>query len=110
LDRKPFYIHSLFRNFSPQNPKLKYKLEISHFTILFIYLFIIIFPLYKFWALQIILPLTEISSSSFVRKGIQKDWFVIQLLVYNWFKNPESYFFIVNSGDWESMGIPLLIM
>jgi hypothetical protein len=34
-------------------------------------------------------PLKEISSSRFLRKGIQKDWFVIQLLVYNRFKNPE---------------------
>jgi hypothetical protein len=41
-------------------------------------------------------PLTEISSSRFVRKGIKKDWFVIQLLVYNWFKNLES--FLVHSG------------
>jgi hypothetical protein len=43
-------------------------------------------------------PLTEISSPRFVRKGILKDWFVIQLLVYNWFKNAVS-FFIVNSGS-----------
>jgi hypothetical protein len=43
--------------------------------------------------------LTEISSSRFVRKGIHNDWFVIQLLVYSWFKNPQSYLFIlVNSG------------
>ena len=41
-------------------------------------------------------PLTEILSSRFVRKGTQKDWFVIQLLVYNWFKNLES--FLVHSG------------
>jgi hypothetical protein len=44
-------------------------------------------------------PLTEISSPRFVRKGILNDWFVIQLLVYNWFKNAESRFFIVNSGS-----------
>jgi hypothetical protein len=37
-------------------------------------------------------PLTEISSSRFVREGIQKDWFVIQLLVYNLVKNPKSHF------------------
>jgi hypothetical protein len=43
-------------------------------------------------------PLTEISSSRFVRKGIQKNWFVIQLVVYSWFKNLESHFFIVNRG------------
>jgi hypothetical protein len=40
-------------------------------------------------------PLTEISSSRFVRKGIHKDWFVVRLLVYNWFKNPESRFFSI---------------
>jgi hypothetical protein len=28
-----------------------------------------------------------------IRKAIQKDWFVIQLLVYNWLENPESHFF-----------------
>jgi hypothetical protein len=32
----------LFQNFSPQNPKLNYKLEISHFTILFIYFIFLI--------------------------------------------------------------------
>jgi hypothetical protein len=49
--------------------------------------------------LQILPPLTELSSSRFVRKGVQKDWFVIWLLVYNWLKNPESRFlYIVNSG------------
>jgi hypothetical protein len=43
-------------------------------------------------------PLKIISSSRFVRKGIQKNWFVIQLVVYSWLKNLESHFFIVNRG------------
>jgi hypothetical protein len=66
----------------------------SHYIIilLFIYFVIIIFFLNKFWALQMLPPLIEISSSRFVRKGIQKDWFVIQLLVYICFKSPESHF------------------
>jgi hypothetical protein len=58
-----------------------------------VFIYFIIFPLYKIWALQILPPLIEISFLRFVRKGIQKDWFVIRLLVYNWFKNPESHFF-----------------
>jgi hypothetical protein len=53
----------------------------------------------NFWALQILPPLTEISPSRFVRKGIQKDWFVIRLLVYNWFKNLVSLFFKSIVGD-----------
>jgi hypothetical protein len=32
-------------------------------------------------------PLQIISSSRLVRKGIYKDWFVIEILVSNWFKN-----------------------
>jgi hypothetical protein len=32
------------------------------------------------------------------KKGIQKDWFVIQLLVYNWLKKSRVPFFIANSG------------
>jgi hypothetical protein len=49
-----------------------------------------------FEVLQILPPLTEISSSSIVRKRIQKDWFVIELLIYNWFKNPESLILLVS--------------
>jgi hypothetical protein len=41
--------------------------ENSFFYYLFIYL--VIFLLYRFWALQILPPLKEISSSRFVRKG-----------------------------------------
>jgi hypothetical protein len=53
----------------------------------------------EFWVLQILPPLTEISSSRFVRKGIHKDWFVIQLLIYNWFRNLEFlFFYIVDRG------------
>jgi hypothetical protein len=63
-----------------------------------IIIFIYLFSWYKFWALQILPPLTEISSSRLVRKRIQKDWFVIQLLVYNRFKKSRVSFFIVNSG------------
>jgi hypothetical protein len=59
----------LVSRFGPQNSKLKYNLRF--FTLLF-YLFIYLFyffPLYEFWALQILPPLTEILSSRFVRKG-----------------------------------------
>jgi hypothetical protein len=63
----------------------------------------------NFRVLQILPPLTRISSSRLVRKGIQKDWCVIHLLVYNWFKNPESHF-LVNSGRLADIGIQLLIM
>jgi hypothetical protein len=38
--------------------------------VLFIHFIINFFFLYQFWALQILPPLTEISSSRFVRKGI----------------------------------------
>jgi hypothetical protein len=41
----------------------------EYLTLLFYFLFYYFF-LYKFWALQILPPLTEISSSRFVRKGI----------------------------------------
>jgi hypothetical protein len=34
-------------------------------------------PRIGFWSVTNSTPLTEISSSRFVRKGIQKDWFVI---------------------------------
>jgi hypothetical protein len=44
-------------------------------------------------------PLTEISSPRFVRKGMQKDWFVIQLSVYNWFKNQSLSLFWSIVGD-----------
>jgi hypothetical protein len=48
----------------------------------YMYLYILLLlPYTNFRALQILPPLTEISSSRFVRKGIKKDWFVIQLLV-----------------------------
>jgi hypothetical protein len=53
----------------------KKKKSINPQNILFeIYLFIyvIIIFLHKFWVLQILPPLTEISSSRFVRKGMQK--------------------------------------
>ena len=50
------------------------------------------------WVLQILPPLKIISSSRFVRKGIHKDWFVFQLLLYNWFRKLEFHFFIVNRG------------
>jgi hypothetical protein len=46
-------------------------------------MYLIIFLFYQFWTLQILPSLTEILSSRFVRQEIQKDWFVIQLLVYN---------------------------
>jgi hypothetical protein len=59
-----------------------------------IIIFIYLFSWYKFWALQILPPLKIISSSRFVRKGIHKDWFVIQLLVYKCFKSQESLFLI----------------
>jgi hypothetical protein len=67
--------------------------ENSFFYYLFIYL--VIFLLYRFWALQILPPLKIISSSRFVRKRDTKDWFVIWLLVSNWFKNPESHIFFI---------------
>ena len=51
----------------------------------------------RIWGVTNSTPLTEISSSRLVRERMQKDWFVIQLLVYNWFKNP-VLFFTVNSG------------
>jgi hypothetical protein len=56
---------------------------------------------YCFYLIQILgftnpTPLTEISSSRLIRKGIQNDWFTIQLLVYNWFKDLEFHF-LVNS-------------
>jgi hypothetical protein len=60
-------------------------------TYKYTYLFILLF----FSLIQILgftnpTPLTEISSPRLVRKGIQKDWFVIQLLIYNWFKKIQS--------------------
>jgi hypothetical protein len=54
------------------------------------------FLLHRFWALQIPPPLTKISSSRFVRKGMRKDWFVIQLSVSNWFQNQD--FFLKDMG------------
>jgi hypothetical protein len=68
------------------------------FQLLILSLIIIFIPILGFTNPT---PLTEILSSRFVRKGTQKDWFVIQLLVYNWFKNPESHIYIYLSivGD-----------
>jgi hypothetical protein len=56
-----------------------------------------LFSLFTISVSQILPRLTEISSSRFVREGIEKDRFVIWLLVYNWFRNPVSIF-LVNSG------------
>jgi hypothetical protein len=78
--------------------KKEFKESPKHLVInLFIYSF------YFFFLIPILgftnpTPLTEISSSRFVRKGIQKNWFVIQLVVSSWFKYLESHFFIVNRG------------
>jgi DMSO/TMAO reductase YedYZ heme-binding membrane subunit len=68
------------------------------------YKFIYLFIYYIFFLIPILgftnpTPLTEISSSRFVRKGMQKDWFVIQLLVYNCFNNSESHFLYSIVGD-----------
>jgi hypothetical protein len=60
----------------------------------------------NFRALQILPPLTEISSPRFVRKWIQTEWFVIQFfLIYNWFQKFRVSFFLWSIvGDLESMG------
>jgi hypothetical protein len=94
-----FYLHNLMPlvEYAKRNKK-EFKESPKHLVInLFIYSF------YFFFLIPILgftnpTPLTEISSSRFVRKGIQKNWFVIQLVVYSWFKYLESHFFIVNRG------------
>jgi hypothetical protein len=56
-----------------------------------------IFLFYPIWALQILPPLTEISSSRFVRKGIPKVWFGI--LAFSWSENEESFLSQILVGD-----------
>jgi hypothetical protein len=73
------------------NPKTLYN-----YIFLFISLLLLLFSWYKFWASQI-LPLNRNLVLEICKKRDTKDWFVIRLLVYNWFKNSESHFFIVNS-------------
>jgi TRAP-type C4-dicarboxylate transport system permease small subunit len=52
----------------------------------YIYLFILLFfLLYRFRTLQILPPLKIISSSRLVRKRMQQVWFLVYVLVSNWF-------------------------
>jgi hypothetical protein len=62
----------------------------GYLTLLF-YLFIYLFPI-QILGLYKSYPLNRNLSSRFVRTRDTDDWFVILLLVYNWFKNPESHF------------------
>ena len=93
------YLFSLNNNLIPLTEYAQRKgNRIIPKALLYKYMYYFFLPYTNFRALQILPPLKIISPSRFVRKGIQKNWFVIQLLVYSWFKNSESRFFIVNRG------------
>jgi hypothetical protein len=81
--------------------KKEFKESPKHLVInLFIYSFYYFFFLYQFLALQILPPLTEISSPRFVRKRIQKDWFVGRCIVLIiWSKYAKSFFEVLASVE-----------
>jgi hypothetical protein len=69
VGQETFLLFLLVSKFNLQNSKLRCNFEISEFTILFIYLFILLLFLYKILGLTNPTSLTEISSSRFVRQG-----------------------------------------